>query len=57
MRRSILTVGRPSSGKVRHFPGSTLGPKGGTMSRYTLVLIVLAALSLAAFAGNIIWGD
>jgi hypothetical protein len=30
--------------------------KGGTMSRYTLLLIVLAVLSLAATAGNIIWG-
>jgi hypothetical protein len=29
--------------------------KGGTMSRYTLLLIVLALL-LAATAGNIIWG-
>jgi len=27
------------------------------MSRYTLFLIVLAALALAATAGNIIWGD
>jgi hypothetical protein len=31
-------------------------PEGGTMSRYTLFLIVLAALSLATAAGNIIWG-
>jgi hypothetical protein len=31
--------------------------KGGEMSRYTLFLIVLAALALAATAGNIIWGD
>ena len=30
--------------------------KGGTLSRYMLLLIVLAALSLAATAGNIIWG-
>jgi hypothetical protein len=30
--------------------------KGGTMSRYTLLLIVVAALSLAATAGNIVWG-
>jgi hypothetical protein len=27
------------------------------MSRYTLLLIVLAVLALAATAGNIIWGD
>jgi hypothetical protein len=27
------------------------------MSRYTLMLIVLAALSLAVFAGSIVWGD
>jgi hypothetical protein len=34
------------------------GPlKGGAMSRYMLLMIVLAALSLAATAGNIIWGD
>jgi hypothetical protein len=31
--------------------------EGRVMSRYTLALIVLAALSLAAVAGNIIWGD
>jgi hypothetical protein len=31
--------------------------KGGAMSRYMLLLIVLAALLLAATAGNIIWGD
>jgi hypothetical protein len=27
------------------------------MSRYMLLMIVLAALLLAATAGNIIWGD
>jgi hypothetical protein len=32
-------------------------PKGGAMSRYMLLMIVLAALLLAATAGNIIWGD
>jgi hypothetical protein len=36
----------------------TLSPlKGGNMSRYTLFVIVLAALVLAATAGNIIWGE
>jgi hypothetical protein len=27
------------------------------MSRYTLLLILLTVLALAAAAGNIIWGD
>jgi hypothetical protein len=31
--------------------------KGGDMSRYALLLILLVALALAATAGNIIWGD
>jgi hypothetical protein len=31
--------------------------EGGEMSRYTLLLILLVALALAATAGNIIWGD
>jgi hypothetical protein len=31
--------------------------KGGNMSRYALLLILLVALALAATAGNIIWGD
>jgi hypothetical protein len=33
------------------------GRKENAVSRYTLLLVLLVALSLAAIAGNIVWGE